>query len=217
MNIINFRNNPQKTPFSPTWNYHIFEGSVNHLVDIEFVKDMILLWEPKIIGQYDFVNDWGTGLGPNSMTARSTNYNMLSWPEMSPLRSAIRKMHDSFVKELAIDSTEALYIQCWANVMRKGEKIKQHQHWKTNYAYLGGHVTIQCENTCTHYVNPYTREPYSSLNVPGKITVFPNWVEHYTDTHSAERERVTVAFDIITETVYNEDIFPSMKNHWIRL
>jgi hypothetical protein len=217
MNIINFKSDPSKTPFSPTWNYYMFEGTILQHVDINFIRDMILLWEPKIIQQYEYINDWGTGLGKNSMTARSSNYNLLFWPEMSPLRSAIRKAHDIFVNELGIDMKEKLYIQCWANVMRVGEEIKQHQHWKTSYSYLGGHVAIQCNDTCTYYVNPFTRESYASPNEHGKITLFPNWIEHYTDTHRSNSERITIAFDIITETVYNEDIFPHKKDHWVLL
>ena len=39
------------------------------------------------------------------------------------------------------------------------------------------------------------------------MTLFPNWLEHFTDSYEGSEERVTLAFDIITEVVYNEDVF----------
>ena len=42
-------------------------------------------------------------------------------------------------------------------------------------------------------------------------------MEHYTDPYDGDDVRVSIAFDIITEVVYNEDIFRQMKNHWVRL
>ena len=50
-----------------------------------------------------------------------------------------------------------------------------------------------------------------------KVTLFPNWLEHYTDEYNHDDVRVTVAFDIITEVVYNEDIFNNRKSHWVQL
>jgi len=217
MNILHFKNLDIKTPFAPKWDYCIFETNIINFIDLDFIKDMILLWEPKLINQYQFTSDWGTGLGEESLTSRANSYNLLRWPEMSPLRSAIRKMHDVFIEELKIKDNEKIYAQCWANVMRENQDIKMHQHWNSPYTYLGGHVTIQCNNTSTYYVNPYTRESYESKNEEGKLTLFPNWIEHYTDLHTSKKERITIAFDIITETVYNEDIYEDKKDHWVSL
>ncbi|BCV00275.1 MAG: hypothetical protein CM15mV34_0490 [Caudoviricetes sp.] len=43
------------------------------------------------------------------------------------------------------------------------------------------------------------------------MTLFPNWLEHFTDPYEGSEERVTLAFDIITEVVYNEDVFNNKK------
>lgn len=217
MNILNFVNDPPKTIFAPRWNYVIFEGDISKMIKLSSLKTAILNNEKNIVNQYSFTSDWGTGLGEHSMTSRSDSYNLLNWPESNQLKTAIRFMHDQFITSLGHTPDENLYIQCWANVMRKGEQIQQHQHWKSPYTYLGGHVCIQQSNTRTNYVNPFTNEPYASENVPGKLTLFPNWVEHYTDTHHGDDERITIAFDIITQIVFDEDIFPDKKNHWIKL
>ena len=47
---------------------------------------------------------------------------------------------------------------------------------------------------------------YSSKNEVGKITLFPNWIEHYTDKHISPKERITVAFDLFDEKFYNTKV-----------
>jgi hypothetical protein len=217
MNILNFVNAEPKTIFAPQWNYVIFEADISKLVDLEKLKKTILEREHEIVKKYKFTSDWGTGLGQDSMTSRSDSYNVITWPEAKDLKDAIRNMYNEFLIGMNQPPELDLYIQCWANVMRKGEQIKQHQHWKSPYTYLGGHVCVQQSNTSTNYVNPYTNEPYASENSSGKLTLFPNWVEHYTDIHMGDKERITIAFDLITQTVFDEDIFIDRKNHWIKI
>ena len=72
-------------------------------------------------------------------------------------------------------------------------------------------------DTSTYYVNPYNRKPYTSKNTKGGITLFPNWIEHYTDPYEGDDVRVSIAFDIITQIVYDEDIFDDKKDHWVQL
>jgi len=217
MNILNFVNDLPKTIFAPQWNYSIFEADISSMVDLDELKDVILTREKDIISRYNYTSDWGTGLGSTSITSRSDSYNLLFWSEAQQLKNAIRYMHDQFVEGLGFTTDGNIYAQCWANVMRKGEQIKLHQHWKSPYTYLGGHVCVQQSNTHTNYVNPYTNEPYASENIPGKLTLFPNWIEHYTDVHQGNNERITIAFDIIPQIVFDEDIFVNKKEHWIKL
>ena len=66
--IFNFSRQPD-TPFAPTWNYYLAEGEVTF--DTQDLKNEILFKEEKIISSYEYVSDWGTKLGPNSLTSRS--------------------------------------------------------------------------------------------------------------------------------------------------
>lgn len=217
MGILRFLNHPQKTLFAPQWDYVIFESNILNEIDLFTLRDTILKNENDVISKYKFTDDWGTGLGENSMTSRSDSYNLLEWPEAFDLKNAIRKSHDEFIIGLGHNPNEQIYVQCWANVLRKGQQIQIHQHWRSSYAYLGGHICIQEEGTSTNYINPFSKEFYPSKNQPGKITLFPNWLEHCTDIHQGEQERITIAFDIITQTVLDEDICSEMKDHWIKI
>lgn len=217
MNILHFKNPIPKTVFAPVWDYHICEDNIKHIIDIEKYKQMILKKEKDIILNNSYTHDWGTGLGNNSMTSRADSFNVLKWRDTEDLKQAIRQTFDLFLKSLGFAPNEAIYVQCWANVLRKNEKIHQHHHWHSPYTFLGGHICIQSDNTSTHYVNPYTKEVYDSKNDQGKITLFPNWIEHYTDKQIYDNERITIAFDIIPQVTFDEDIFDNKKDHWIKI
>jgi hypothetical protein len=215
--ITRFVSHEPRTPFAPGWDYPIYEDNILSEIDQELICRTILKNEMKVINSYDFTDDWGTQLGENSMTSRSDSYNLLKWPEMASLIPAIKKSYNDFLTGLDSTPEKNIYVACWANVLRKGEQVKIHHHWDGPYVYLGGHICIQQENTNTNYVNPFTRQAYFSENVPGKITLFPNWLEHYSDQHNGSKERITIAFDLINEKVYNEDIREDKKTHWLKI
>jgi hypothetical protein len=215
MKIIHAKNPPNKTPFAAQWDYLFCEDNLSDKLNFDNIIDVILKNEKDIIQKYKYVDDWGTGLGPNSMTSRSNYYNLLKWPEFSEVKSLIKQTHDHFLSQLGLPKEDVIYVQCWANVLRNGQDIKKHRHWVSPYAYLGGHICIQQNNTHTYYKHPYTDNDYMSTNEPGKITLFPNWIEHWTDTHTSDKERITIAFDMITKVVFDEDIATSMKDHWV--
>jgi len=199
--LINFKSEKKKTYFAPEWNHFIFEGIIND-VDFSKVSKLILENEKNIKQSYEYKGyDGNTGLG-DSLTARFSFYNVLEWPdeEIIKLKNHIKKFHLLFLQEMRLKIQDEMYIQCWANVMRKGEQIKPHIHGTSEETYLGGHICIQCKNTSTHYINPVNQlknpEIYSSENKVGKITLFENCLPHYTDIHNSDDERITIAFDL---------------------
>ena len=213
MQIIQFENEPKRTPFAPEFNYFMYESTE----DMKNLRDIVLEMEDSVIHTLPFTSDWNTGLGENSMTSRSDGYNILKWQECHFLKEIIRTAHDNFITELGHEWENVIYVQCWGNVLRKGQHLKQHQHWTSPYTYIGGHICLGDYDTQTYYVNPYTQQTYSSKNESGKITLFPNWLEHYTNPYMDNGVRVSIAFDIITEIVYNEDIFDNRKDHWVAI
>ena len=182
MKIIRFTSGETYTPFAAAWEYYFCEDDLK--ISLTQIKKEILDREKSIIEENEFEDDWGTKLGAESLTARSNKYNLLKWECAAPLRHAIRKTHDAFVSQLGAPSPPVIYAQCWANVMRKGDQIAVHSHGKDPYGYLSGHVCVQVTDTNTNYYNPYGGDPWKSHNEVGKITLFPNWVKHGTDTVS---------------------------------
>jgi len=205
----------QFTPFAPHWDYLVAEKQTAS--DYSPLKDEILQREKDIIAQFEYEHDWGTGLGKNSLTARSNKYNLLTFENAEVLRENIRKFHDEFLEHIGMSMRGPIYVQCWANVMRKNAKIQVHCHGFSPHSYLSGHLCVQVSDTKTHYYNPYAVEPWSSDNENGKMTLFPTWLKHGTDRVMDSEERITVAFDIMDEQGYTVDVKEDMKPHWVKL
>ena len=210
MKIFIFKSKPPLTPFAPQWDYSLGYENISNFIDCSKIANIILSKEKNIIRKFPVIKrpsiDGYTGLGPKSLTSRYGYYNLIDWPEIEIkiLRNKIVEFHQKFLKELNIKIRSPLFIKGWANVMRKGEKINPHLHDVQPDSYLSGHVTIQCENTSTYYINPVNQLNDPAIkqikNVPGEITLFPTCVPHYTDTHNASTERITVGFDLSLKT-----------------
>ena len=119
-------------------------------------------------------------------------------------------MHNAFISALNINPIKSLYIKGWYNVMRKNEQIEPHAHGFNPDIYLGGHFCVSCENTSTYYINPINQinkpDAYDSKNTPGKLTLFQNYIPHYTNKHKGKKERVTIAFDLHLRRFKDNDI-----------
>ena len=217
INVWQIKSEEPLTPFAPVYSHYICTADLSNLIDFKDIKYTILGKEKSIIEQYDAgLNDAYTELGNDSLTSRFEHYNIFDWPEMYKLKSAVKSIHDLFLQYVKVEN-RPIWINGWANVMRKGQQIKTHLHNVDQTCYLGGHICVQTKDTYTHYINPFTKKIYSSKNEVGKITLFPNWIEHYTDKHISPKERITVAFDVFDEKFYNTKVEYEMQSHWEKL
>ena len=208
MNIIRTKSEPPQTPFAPQWNYHLGHEFISN-VDFKEIAKIILIKEKEILEKFPPATtssvegevDGYTGLGKNSLTSRHKHFNIFSWlePEIKKLKPIILDFHSRFLNEIKIKGLSDFNLSGWANVMRKGERIKAHIHSIAPFAYLSGHICIQCENTATYYMNPVDQlNNPRTLKLPnevGQIILFPSCVPHYTDTQLGNKERITLAFD----------------------
>jgi hypothetical protein len=221
MQIIKFESDPPLTVFAPNWCWIMAEDTLTS--DTQFLnrlKEIILLKELDTINSnkekyntynemHNIVYDGNTGLGENSLTSRAQFFNILNWDfnETTLLKQYIKVKYNEFLNTIGVED-RSVYIKCWANVLRDGQEIKQHIHASHPLTWLGGHITIACDNTSTFYVNPLMRaegdQVYESKNAVGKITFFQNNIPHYTNTHTGNTERISIAFDIIPKERYDQ-------------
>ena len=197
-----FKSNPPKSPFAPIYHY-IFAENFIEGVDFKKIASIILEKETAIINSTTPVTDAYTGLGTGSLTSRWKSFNVFSWtePEIEKLKIELHKKYLEFLQAYNVPRSNVM-IQCWANVMREGEEINPHIHSTGEWSYLGGHVTVQCEDTSTVYINPINQindpEIHVSANQVGKLTLFQHNIPHYTTPHYSKTgaARITLAFDI---------------------
>jgi hypothetical protein len=219
-----FKSNPPKSPFAPIYHYIFAENCIEG-VDFKKIASIILEKEKTIINSTTPTTAAYTGLGDASLTSRWKSFNIFSWtePEIEKLKVQIHKKYLEFLQACNVPRSNVM-IQCWANVMRESEEMFPHIHSTSEWSYLGGHVTVQCENTSTVYINPINQindpETYISYNQVGKITLFQHNIPHYTTPHYSKDkvERITIAFDIsLTDFVnsFNHKEQPEWNNYVI--
>ena len=197
--LINFKSKPKNNPFAPEWDNHLAEITLKNINTNKLA--IFLKKKEKEVLKLKISNDGYTGL-KNHTTTRHKEYNVFNFKntEITKLKKQILKVHNKFLKQLNIEPVKSLYIKGWFNIMKKNEFIKPHAHGWDQDTYLGGHFCVQCNNTSTYYINPINQlcEPatYKSKNVEGKLTLFQNFIPHYTDAHKGNRKRITIAFDL---------------------
>ena len=186
-------------------------------VNLKRFTKQILKNEQRIIKKYPPTNrsnvktDGGTGLGYDSLTSRFFHFNVLKWFNTNQLRKEIREGYESYNN---LNNTP-LFVQCWANVMRKGDRIKPHIHMNENISSihsLSGHLCVKVDKSTSTY---YGGKPLSNVN--GQMVFFPSTMIHCTDTYFGNDERITVAFDIYSEEWFNYDVFKDAKKHFVKI
>ena len=158
-------------------------------------------------------SDGNTGLGANSLTSRNGHYNLLDWKESKNLINSIKKTYINYTK-----NKDPIYIHCWANVMRKGDQIKEHHHGMYPYTFdhLSGHLGIMVDDTTSTYYRIYNKI-LKEKNEKGKISFFSSVYPHWTDQYNGNSTRITIAFDIRTPWQFNTDIIKKAKFLWKKI
>ena len=219
MTYIPFVNEEPISPFAPEWRFFIAEKFLSR-IDCNRLKDYLLNRQPEILAIKDNLNDAGTGLGSDSTTARFISYNVMTWdqPDINILKEEISIMHDTYYRDIVDRPTPKVSLGGWMNIMKKGDRIKRHNHGFLDNTYISGHFTVCCDGTRTVYTNPYehwdeyellqrveehdlefNHSLYASKNTAGQLTLFPGYIPHFTTEHRSDSDRITLAFEIIPE------------------
>lgn len=210
MNITTFRSVPRKNIFAPMWEFVLGEDKIS-TVNFKTLAKLILEKEKTVPTSKDkelrsqFIA-WGKKKECNLFNSKH--------PEIKKLEKIIVTIHAKFLKALNVPLYRELYIQGWANVMRKGEGMRTHVHGVHEDAYLGGQISVQVHDTITYYMTPFNQikdpQVYKSKNEVGKIVLYQTCLPHYTDTETSDIPRITIAFDLVVNG--QASIFLNQKN-----
>jgi uncharacterized protein (TIGR02466 family) len=150
------------------------------------------------------------------------NHDLLREPELENLRTKIKSAINVYAQTAGIQFPLVI-TNSWANVLKKGGKVKIHSHRvsvisgafyptassevgsicfknpvSVYHQLYGGDQNIQDPDT----ENPF--DPYSDVHylqwymkikpTPGLLILFPSWLEHWT-TENKSNERITLSFN----------------------
>jgi hypothetical protein len=173
------------------------------------LSEIVLLEEQNIL---DNTQPHDNEADPTWLTARLWQYNFLDldYPEIQELKEFIRQQYVDYSTRLGYVPGKT-YIQCWANIIRDNQRcITPHEHACAHaqapgeYSHVSGNLCLQADNTRTYYKNPVLPDMAAPIdNAPGEMILFPSYIVHWTDQNTSKTPRISIAFDIITEEVYN--------------
>ena len=171
--------------------------------------NIVLTEEPNIIKNVRSTDDYDD---PTWLTGKLWSYNFLDfqYEEVKQFQQFIKRSYEEYSRSCGYEP-EKVYIQCWANVIRNnGRNITAHNHASAHsnapheYSYVSGNICIQADNTNTYYENPFLKNNAAAIhNVAGDMFIFPSHIIHWTDTNQSEHPRISIAFDLITQEVYD--------------
>ena len=162
--------------------------------------------------------------GPRVQSYRTetfqTEQTLFRDPEFAPLCTAIHKLAVAALEQLAIAYEEIGLTAMWANINPPGAKHTIHAHPNN---FLSGVYYVQCDakaNTIRFHdprgaaeaiMPPRAQQNVYNTNVieletkPGRLVLFPAWLKHDVPTNLSERERISLAYNLMfpnfTETM----------------
>jgi hypothetical protein len=183
-NLHRWKNWEPNTPFAPVYDLPLWIEDL----DPWFVEELIETIKKNNLGICH--NTW-------------KNYNIFEWEcdIIKYLKKIILNVYKNYMHSLNMLPETNLWIRGWAINLTKNDGLRLHSHAFHENTYLSGNFMISNNKTTTDYVIPHLTTNYGFYkveNIPGRMTLFPSWVQHKVDPISDE-ERYSIGFDLFTE------------------
>ena len=169
-----------QTPFAPSFDVPVYVDSI----DVEGLEDLLASKLPI---------EW-------------TTYNIFDWDEdiIKNLADKIYWSYMEYINELCYEviPKDKLWIRGWGVRIDPDDYLNHHAHSFHENTYLSGNLSISNLDTTTDYFFPYLGWYFGYWkvkNVPGKMTLFPSWLEHKVDKNTTGQVRFSLGFDMFTE------------------
>ncbi len=169
-----------QTPFAPSFDVPVYIDSI----DVEGLEDLLASKLPM---------EW-------------TTYNIFDWDEdiIKNLVDKIYLSYTEYINELSykVIPKDKLWIRGWGVRIDPDDYLNHHAHSFHENTYLSGNLSISNLETTTDYFFPYLGWYFGYWkvkNVPGKMTLFPSWLEHKVDKNTTGQIRFSLGFDMFTE------------------
>jgi len=188
-----FKSWDPSTPFAPYFDIPIFLDTCGSTITSD-LNDFIHGME---LGDYESSNGW-------------TTYNIFDSDDLivKVLCDKIYQVYEEYVTELEdeVIPKDKLWIRGWAVRLEEGQQIKHHSHAFHENTFISGNISLSDLDTTTDYYFPYLGwyfGYYKIQNTPGKMAMFPSWLEHKVDPNTTGEVRYSLGFDMFTEHTIN--------------
>ena len=169
-----------QTHFAPSFDVPVYVDSI----DVEGLEDLLASKLPI---------EW-------------TTYNIFDWDEdiIKNLADKIYWSYTEYINQLCYNviPKDKLWIRGWGVRIEPGDHLNHHAHSFHENTFLSGNLSVSNLNTTTDYFFPYLGWYFGYWkvkNVPGKMTLFPSWLEHKVDKNTTGQVRFSLGFDMFTE------------------
>ena len=169
-----------QTHFAPSFDVPVYVDSIN----VEGLEDLLASKLPI---------EW-------------TTYNIFDWDEdiIKNLADKIYWSYTEYINQLCykVIQKDKLWIRGWGVRIDPNDYLNHHAHSFHENTYLSGNLSISNLDTTTDYFFPYLGWYFGYWkvkNVPGKMTLFPSWLEHKVDKNTTGQVRFSLGFDMFTE------------------
>jgi hypothetical protein len=196
-NLHRWKNWGNTTEFAPIFDVPIWIQDLEY----EYLSDLIYLIKTK--NPKDNRKTWKT-------------YNIFDWKHKSldVLLDLFIQEYKKYVVELEFELKQSLWIRGWAVELESGQGVPNHNHCFHENSYVSGNFMVSNHETSTDYFIPHLSVDngyYKIQNKPGRLTLFPSWLEHKVDPISSS-DRYSIGFDLFTDECYDYAIRNSDKN-----
>jgi len=117
------------------------------------------------------------GTAEDSLTGRYMSHNYLFTP-----------CGDILIPKLVNLFGKGIIVQCWANIFRKGEGVKEHAHGAN---LISGNIFLKGDpNHGTYYENQKV------INKIGELTYFNSELKHHVKPNPNDEPRISMAIDV---------------------
>ena len=151
----------------------------------------------------------------NKQTERNQYHPSIIDERFKPLYSAVDRRFDFIGKEVLNlrGNFSGKIVRAWINYDCNVSIIRSHNHpskflCATYFVTAGSNLRFTTPNPLVEWVvptardttvvnesNQYTKVWYDVKPEPGKIVIFPSWMNHYVAGDSEEKDRISIALD----------------------
>lgn len=203
------------TKFAPKFKAPIGVGFAGNADFVNRLTEYVLKIENDIIAKEDLVSSVPKNdSDPYKHTQQWKQHNLLDDvvglggehltrfpkdPVIEELFNLVRTNYLEFLLKLGYPR-QKIYIHGWANVLRNDEWISRHSHFTNSESYLACTYYLTTNKTSLYLENSLSGEFSGISTEQRKIVFFPAWMPHWSDKVEGDTVRISLAFDLVTES-----------------